>query len=45
MPFQIVEGEGTVDKDIAATRLAKAWDFDRIGKSNDECRKGGLALS
>lgn len=32
MLYQIVEWEGPVHKDVAATRLAKAWDLDRVGE-------------
>jgi uncharacterized protein DUF3320 len=32
MLSQIIEVEGPVDKDVAATRLAKAWDLDRVGE-------------
>jgi very-short-patch-repair endonuclease/DNA polymerase III delta prime subunit len=32
MLFQIVESEGPVHKDVAATRLAKAWELDRVGE-------------
>ena len=32
MLYQIVEGEGPIHKDLAATRLAKAWNLDRVGE-------------
>ncbi len=32
MLSQIVEVEGPVHKDVAATRLAKAWELDRVGE-------------
>src|SRR5208282_4077610 len=32
MLSQIVEAEGPVHKDVAATRLAKAWELDRVGE-------------
>jgi len=32
MLYQIVETEGPVHKDVAATRLARAWDLDRVGE-------------
>jgi hypothetical protein len=32
MLSQIIEVEGPVHKDVAATRLAKAWDLDRVGE-------------
>ena len=32
MLSQIIEVEGPVHKDVAATRLARAWDLDRVGE-------------
>lgn len=32
MLSQIVEVEGPVHKDVAATRLAKAWELERVGE-------------
>jgi hypothetical protein len=32
MLYQVVESEGPIHKDVAATRLAKAWDLDRVGE-------------
>jgi hypothetical protein len=32
MLYQVVESEGPIHKDVAATRLARAWDLDRVGE-------------
>ena len=32
MLYQVVESEGPIHKNVAATRLAKAWDLDRVGE-------------
>ncbi len=40
MLSQIVEVEGPVHKDVAATRLARAWDLERVGERMMNAVKG-----